>query len=488
MNHLPLFACLAGQPCLVVGGGDVARRKVAQLLDAGAEVTVNAPALGEGLAAWETTGRIRVVRRDFDPALVPAALLVIAATNDRGVNHAVADAARAAFRLCNVVDDPAASTFISPSIVDRSPVIVAVSSGGQAPVLARMVRQQIERLLPLRLRDLADWAGRWRAAVRGRLPELAARRRFWERAFAGELGAHVLAGRMEAADAALESALAGSHPADSGVGEAWIVGAGPGDPELLTLRGFHLLQHADVVLHDRLAPPELLAYARRDAEIIDVGKTGGGPSMDQAGINGLLLARVRAGKRVCRLKGGDPLVFGRGGEEAEALADAGLPFQIIPGITAASGCGAYAGIPLTHRGVAHAVTLVSGHLGEAAESRAEGPDWATLAAGNQTLVIYMTGQRLESVAAALIRHGRAVQTPAALVMAGTTRTQQVVAGTLGDIAERVTAAGLRSPSLLYVGGVVELADLLRWYQPAAGASGAYNKDILAHPARPLTEP
>lgn len=483
MNHLPLFACLAGQPCLVVGGGEVARRKVAQLLDAGAEVTVNAPALGEALAAWETAGRIRVARRCFDASLVPAALLVIAATDDPATNHAVAAAARANLRLCNVVDDPAASTFISPSIVDRSPVVVAVSSGGQAPVLARMVRQQIERLLPLRLKDLGEWAGRWRATVRGRLPETAARRRFWERAFGGELGAQVLAGRMEAADAALEAALAGSNAPDAGVGEAWIVGAGPGDPELLTLRGFHLLQHADVVLHDRLAPPELLAYARRDAEIVNVGKTGGGPSMDQAQINGLLLSRVRAGKRVCRLKGGDPLVFGRGGEEAEALAGAGLPFQIIPGITAAAGCGAYAGIPLTHRGVAHAVSLVSGRLGDETSAPAGEPDWAALAAGDQTLVIYMAGQRLESVAAALVRHGRPARTPAALVMAGTTRTQQVVTGTLADIAERVSATGLRSPALLYVGGVVELAAALGWFRPATSASGAYNKDGPAHPAR-----
>jgi len=486
MNYFPLFACLNDQPCLVVGGGEVAQRKVAQLLDAQARVTVNAPALCPALADWAAAGRIHVVRRGFDPALVPAALLVIAATDDPATNQAVAAAARAALKLCNVVDDPAESTFISPSIVNRAPVMVAVSSGGRAPVLARMVRQQIERLLPLRLADLADWAGRWRTTVRERLPDLRARRRFWERVFGGDLSQHVLAGRMDVADAALTAALAASGSAPKDRGEAWIVGAGPGDPELLTLRGFYLLQHADVVLHDRLAPPELLAYARRDAEIINVGKTGGGPSMEQAEINALLLDRVRAGRRVCRLKGGDPLIFGRGSEEAEALVAAGLPFQIVPGITAASGCGAYAGIPLTHRGRAHAVTLVSGRLGEgepaAAEPASYEPDWATLATGDQTLVIYMAGRRLQAVADALHRHGRPADTPAAVVMAGTTRSQQVVTGTLATIGARVAAVGLRSPALLYVGPVVTLADTLRWYTPAEGSPDAYNKATATRPA------
>lgn len=474
MKHVPLFACLAGQPCLVVGGGEVAHRKVAPLVAAGARVTVNAPALAPALEAWAAEGRIRVVRQGFDPGLVAGALLVIAATDDGAVNRAVAGAAAAAFRLCNVVDDPEHSTFISPSVVDRSPVVVAVSSGGQAPVLARMVRQQIERLLPLRLRELADWAGRWRQAVRERLPELRARRRFWERVFAGDLGAHVLAGRMAQADAALRAALDDATGTPPAAGEAWLVGAGPGDPELLTLRGFALLQHADVVLHDRLAAPGLLAYARRDAEIINVGKTGGQPSLSQDEITALLLDRVRAGKRVCRLKGGDPLVFGRGGEEALALATAGLPFQIIPGITAATGCGAYAGIPLTHRGLAHGVTLVSARLG-AGEGPGDEPDWAALARGRQTLVIYMAGQRLESVTAGLVRHGREPQTPAALVMAGTSREQRVVRGTLGDLAPRVAAAGLSSPALLYVGEVVSLAGNLGWFSPAGPVADAYNK-------------
>lgn len=460
MNQLPIFLTLKGQACLVVGGGDVAERKVRQLLAAGAAVTVNSPQLVSGLQQLLDDRRIAAVLRPFDATLIDTHLLVIAATSDRTVNHAVAAAARTALRLCNVVDDPAHSSFISPSIVDRSPLIVAISTGGRAPVLARMLRQQLERWLPLRLGELAGWAGQWRDTVKARLPDVTARRRFWEQAFTGAPASHVLAGRMQAADEALRSALEQRADADQQGGEAWLVGAGPGDPELLSLRGFHLLQHADVVLHDRLVAPELLAFARRDAELIDVGKTGGGPGTSQAEINALLLARVRAGKRVCRLKGGDPYVFGRGSEEAEVLAQAGLPFQVIPGITAANGCGAYAGIPLTHRGLAQAVTLVTGHGAADSTAADDEPDWSALAALGHTLVIYMSGRKLAAIAALLVAHGRASRTPAAVVIAGSTPEQRLVTGTLADIAQRYAEAGPGSPALLYVGEVVGLAERL----------------------------
>ena len=485
MQYLPIFASLTDQPCLVVGGGNVAERKVVQLLAAGARVTVNAPRLSPGLEAAATAGRIAVALRLFDPALVPLQLLVIAATDDRAVNHAVAESARSALRLCNVVDDPEVSTYISPSIVDRSPLLLAVSSGGQAPVLARLLRQQLESWLPAKLGTLAGWAGSWRERVKKKMPDVAQRRRLWEQVLAGALDARpglaqdVLSGRLAAADARLAAALdAGEHRA-TGPGEAWLVGAGPGDPELLTLRGMHLLQHADVVLYDRLVAPALLAYARRDAELINVGKTGGGPSTAQAAINALLIARVKAGQRVCRLKGGDPYVFGRGSEEALALADAGLPFQVVPGITAASGCGAYAGIPLTHRNEAHAVTFVTAHLGagqETGQQTNQQPDWQRLAALGQTLVVYMSGRQLAEVSTALVRHGRSAATPAAVVMAGTTDTQRCVAGTLGDIAGKVSAAGLISPSILYVGDVVALRSRLDWFRPAASGA-AYNEQL-----------
>ncbi len=481
MDYLPIFASLAGQPCLVVGGGAVAERKALQLLAAGARVTVNAPALTPALEAALGEGRLSVARRPFDPALVPRQLLVIAASSDRAVNHAVADAARAALRLCNVVDDPAVSTFISPSVVDRSPLLIAVSSGGQAPVLARLVRQRLERWLPARLAELATWAGAWRERVKEALPDVTARRRLWEDVLAGVLDARtgpaqaVIDGRTAEADDALSRRLRNPENPGAMTGEAWIVGAGPGDPGLITASGLHCLQHADVVLHDRLVAPALLAFARRDAELIDVGKAGGSASTSQAHINALLLDRVRAGHRVCRLKGGDPYVFGRGSEEALALAAAGLPFRVIPGVTAASGCGAYAGIPLTHRHASCAVTFVTAHRGADAE-----PDWQGLAALGQTLVVYMTGRRLAAVADALLRHGRPASTPAAVVMGGTTRDQRVVAGALGDIAGKAAAAGVSSPAILYVGDVVALREQLDWFRPAAGTA-AYNEATSGAP-------
>lgn len=482
MRYLPLFASLDGQPCLVVGGGVVGERKALQLAAAGARVTVNAPVLSPALEAAVAGGTLRAVRATFDPALVQDALLVIAATSDPAVNRAVAAAAAAALRLCNVVDDPANSSYISPAVVDRSPLVIAVSSGGAAPVLARLVRQRLERWLPAGLGGLARWAGGWRERVQAALPDVTARRRLWEDVLGGVLDARtgpaqaVVEGRTAAADADLARRL--DRAGDLNAGEAWLVGAGPGDPGLITANGLHCLQHADVVLHDRLVAPALLAFARRDAELIDVGKTGGGESTDQAAINRLLVERVRSGQRVCRLKGGDPYVFGRGGEEALALADAGLRFRVIPGVTAASGCGAYAGIPLTHRHLAPVATLVTAHAGtrsDAAEAAGPEPDWAALARPGQTLAVYMAGRSLATVADRLVGHGRAAATPAAVVLDGTGPGQRVVTGTLADIAARTAAAGLASPAILYVGEVVALRPRLDWFGPAAEAA-AYNAD------------
>lgn len=453
MDYLPLFVRLEGRPALVVGGGAVASRKVAWLRRAGARVTVNAPRLHPELADRMAAGEIRVEARDFDPALVPGHWLVVAATSDPAVNGAVAAAAEHHLRLCNVVDDPVPSTFISPAVVDRSPVLVAVSSGGRSPVLARLVRQQIEALLAPNLGTLADWARRWRQQVAGRLVEGGHRRRFWTRILTGPPARDLLAGRTDRADAALAAALdeataRPTHPGTAVVpGEAWLVGAGPGDPELITLKGLKVLQEADVILHDRLASGTLLEFARRDAELIDVGKEGGGPGTDQDTINRLLVERVRAGQRVVRLKGGDPFVFGRGSEELEALARAGLTGHVIPGITAATGCGAAAGIPLTHRGLAGAVTLVTARAGTAGSD----PDWARYTAPDQTLVVYMPLARLHDIAEGLVAAGRDPATPAAVVAAGTTDRQQVVRDRLDRIAAR--AADLPSPALLYVGAV-----------------------------------
>jgi uroporphyrin-III C-methyltransferase/precorrin-2 dehydrogenase/sirohydrochlorin ferrochelatase len=392
----------------------------------------------------------------FDPALIDEQVLIVAATSDAAVNRQVADAARAAHRLCNVVDDGATSTFIVPAVVDRSPVIVAVGSGGQAPVLARIIRQRLEQWLPARLGRLAAWAGGWRARVRKRLPDIDARRAAWEKLLTGPAAAAVLRGDEREADECA-GALLDDPGATSRTGCAWLVGAGPGDPALISVRGLQAIEQADVILHDRLVHPELLRAARREAEIICVGKTGHGPSTSQDDINALLLSRVGAGRRVCRLKGGDPFVFGRGGEEALALAQAGMPFEVVPGITAANGCGAAARIPLTHRGVATAVTLVTAQ----ATPGATEPDWRALAALGQTLVVYMGGRRIAVIADELVRHGRSSATPAAVIVAGTGASEQVISGTLADIGARASAcAPAASPSLLIVGETVALADLL----------------------------
>jgi uroporphyrin-III C-methyltransferase/precorrin-2 dehydrogenase/sirohydrochlorin ferrochelatase len=418
---------------------------------------------------------VRLEVGPFDPVLIERHVLVVAATSEPVVNQAVAEAARAAHRLCNVVDDGAASSFIVPGIVDRSPVLVAVSSGGKAPVLARLLRQRIESWLPVRTGALALWAARWRAAVARQFSDPGARRDLWERLLGGEAAARVLEGDEAGADALADALVAGSaSPATTG--RAWLVGAGPGDPGLITARGLRALEQADVVLHDRLIAPELLRSARREAEIVCVGKAGGGPSVSQEEINRLLVSRVRAGRRVCRLKGGDPFVFGRGAEEALALAEAGLPFEIVPGVTAASGCGAAAGIPLTHRGLASAVTLVTA----SAAAGGSGPDWAQLAAAGQTLVVYMGGARIADVAAELVRHGRPAQTPAAVICHGTTAEQEVTTGTLADIGERSRASRSLSPALLVVGETVALAPLL-----AGRTAGA---DSVVHGPRAPSSP
>ncbi len=480
MEFFPLFARLQGEPCLLVGAGEVAARKARELLDAGARLTVNAPDCGPAMRALlQANPAIRWQEGPFDPALVGANLLVVAATGDRATNQAVATAARAARRLCNVADDGAASSVIVPAIVDRSPLLVAISSGGQAPLLARALRQRLEQWLPQRLGALARWAGRWRATIRERVRDPAARRRVWEQLLDGAAAARVLDADEPGADA-LAAALLDAQPALPASGRAWLVGAGPGDPDLISVRGLQVLREADVVLHDRLINPQLLRAARREAEIVCVGKTGGGISTSQEDINRLLVSHVRAGRRVCRLKGGDPLIFGRGGEEALALAAAGLPFEIVPGITAASGCAAYAGIPLTHRGHAASVTLVTAQ--GAAGSGV--PDWASLAAGAATLAIYMGGRRLEEVTADLLRHGRAGDTPAALVSNGTLPAQQTVIGTLADIAARSSACRNLSPALLIVGETVALATTLGGARPRALAPpcSAGVSDPLPSPA------
>jgi len=383
MKLFPLFVDLSQRRVFVVGGGAVAERKAAALLAAGAVVSVGAPDLTAALGHWAQTGRIVHRSGVFRSDWLDGAWLVIAATDDRGVNQAVADAANAREIFVNVVDDPALSSFHVPAIVDRSPLTIAISSGGDAPMLARLLRERLEALLDRSLGPLGALVARYRQRIRARYPAPGARRRFYERLFAGPIASLLRRERPELAEAKLRSALA-EQPARS-PGSVVLVGAGPGDPGLLTLKALRALNEADVILYDRLVSAEVLDLARRDAERIEVGKQAGQHHATQERIHALLLEHARAGQRVVRLKGGDPFVFGRGGEELEFLRAHGIAYEVVPGITAAIACAAYAGVPLTHRDHAQAVRFVTAHCGASLDTL----DWSALAQERQTLAVYM---------------------------------------------------------------------------------------------------
>ncbi|MDP6437292.1 MAG: siroheme synthase CysG [Gammaproteobacteria bacterium] len=449
MDYFPLFARLTGAPCLVAGGGQVGLRKVRRLLSAGAAVEVVADEFIPDFEALATDPRLTLRRARFDASLIREHLLIFAATGDPAVNAEIAAAAAAANRFCNVVDDAELSSAIIPAVVDRTPLLVAVSTGGESPVMATRVRQQIESLLPHSTSRLARFAGEWRTAVKQTFADADKRRHFWQDMLTGPLAHKVLEGDMEGAREIMERGLAATPPAR---GVAWIVGAGPGDPELLTLKALRLLGAADVVLHDRLIAPEILAYARRDAEFIPVGKQAGRESIGQQEINDLLVRLVESGKRVCRLKGGDPFIFGRGGEEVAALRAAGLSWQIVPGITAASGCAAAAGVPLTHRELARSVVFATAYTSDDSE-----PQWETLGSDGQTVVFYMGLGRLDAICTKLLAAGRRSDLPALLIANGTTGQQRCIRGTLTTLAVRVNEAELSGPGLVIIGDVAGLA-------------------------------
>jgi uroporphyrin-III C-methyltransferase/precorrin-2 dehydrogenase/sirohydrochlorin ferrochelatase len=435
-----------------VGGGHIANRKVDLLRRNGAQITVVSPELREELHKLATKGELRYVAERFSEAHIEGATLVIAATNDHDVNVAVSKAAQARKIPVNVVDNPALSTFIFPAIVDRSPIIVAVSSGGESPVLARRVREQIEALLPEKLGALARFMGARRKAVQQALGALA-RRPFWERIVSGVVGTRVLAGDETAAEKAFEGELRTSHlttsptTGGSGLGEVYLIGAGPGDPDLLTLRALQLLQQADVVLYDRLVPDAVLDRSRRDAERVFVGKEAGDHTV-QDRIHELLVHYARKGLRVARLKGGDPFVFGRGGEEIEVLTRHNIPYISVPGITAALGAASSAGIPLTHRRLAQSVTFVAGHVLED-----DALDWRSLASPRQTIVFYMGVSHLDQIVTKLRAAGAKAEHPAAVVERATLPDQRTLRGTLETIAEVARKASVTAPALLIVGDV-----------------------------------
>ena len=480
MKLYPLFADLTRRAVLVVGGGPVAERKVAALLDAGAAVTVNTPALTPQLQRWVAGGRIAHRPEAFAADALERIWLVVAATSDRGLNHAVAALAERLRIFVNVVDDATLCSFHVPAVIDRAPLTIAISSGGDAPMLARLLRERLETLLDHSLGALAALAAGLRQRIRARLPQMAARRRFYESLFAGHVAALLRQGRPDEARAAAERALASAADAGEAAGSVVLVGAGPGDPGLLTLRALRALNEADVILHDRLVSAEVLQLARRDAERIEVGKQAGHHHTTQHGIHALLLEHARAGRRVVRLKGGDPFVFGRGGEELEFLRAHGIPYEVVPGITAAVACAAYAGVPLTHREHAQSVRFITAHC----QASHDALDWVALAQERQTLAVYMGAAELGLLQQKLIAHGRAPSTPFALVENGSRPQQRVVCGTLGQLAQRAATHAVQSPALLILGEVAALATSLGWFgEPPLGAS--------VHPlprARPKRKP
>ena len=460
MEFLPLFHNLAGRRVLVVGGGEIALRKARLLSEAGAALYVVAPEIEPALRELVASTQGSVREGGYQSSDLDDAVLVIAATDDDVLNAQVSADAQALRIPVNAVDAPQLCTVIFPAIVDRSPLLIAVSSGSHAPVLARLSRARIETLFPAAYGRLAQLAKRFRQQVKSALPTINQRRAFWENIFQGEVAEHVFAGRDEQAAELLQQRLQDER-GQTYQGEVYLVGAGPGDPDLLTFRALRLMQQADVVLHDRLVPPAIIDLCRRDAERIYVGKARSNHAVPQEEINQLLVRLAREGKRVLRLKGGDPFIFGRGGEEIEELAAHGIPFQVVPGITAANGCSAYAGIPLTHRDHAQSVRFVTGHLKDGSTNL----PWRDLVAPGQTLVFYMGLVGLPEICSQLIAHGRGADTPIALVQQGTTVNQRVLIGSLADMPDRIANETIKPPTLLIVGEVVSLHDKLKWFSP-----------------------
>jgi uroporphyrin-III C-methyltransferase/precorrin-2 dehydrogenase/sirohydrochlorin ferrochelatase len=464
MDYLPIFLNLAGRRALVAGGGLQAARKVELLLRAKSEVVVVAPSLDHDLAELATHDRIQHLEAPLTASALAGCSLAVGASDDPAVNEQLHGLAKAAAIPVNIVDRPEFCDFIVPAVIDRSPLVVAFSTGGNSPALARLLKARFETLLPSGYGRLARFAGRYRERMKQILSDDTRRRRFWENTVNGPVAERLLAGQEAAATALMDKSVAEAKATEGELplGEVYLVGAGPGDPDLLTFRALRLMQQADVVLYDRLIGGEILNLVRRDAERIYVGKMPKNHTLPQPEIAALLIKLARQGKRVLRLKGGDPFIFGRGGEEIEALASEGIAFQVVPGITSANGCAAYAGIPLTHRDHAQACVFVTGH------SKDGDPDlnWDALIQPRQTVVVFMGLSSLAQITQGFIEHGAAPSTPAAVVSGGTRREQRVATGTLETLAERAAEADIGGPALIIVGSVVKLRGKLSWFAGA----------------------
>ena len=460
MEFFPLFIKLKNQRCLVVGAGEVAARKIDLLSRTHTKITVLAPKIGDTVAKMQETHQLHVLEKQFEDTDLTGFYLVIAATNSPLINEKIAHAANQLNIPVNVVDNPELCSFIFPAIIDRSPIIAAISSGGASPVLARLLRAKIESLIPAAYGHLAHLAEKYRTKVKQSISNSSQRRIFWENTLQGPIAELIFAGRNEEAEQQLQNTLSNTIDKKNKCGEVYLVGAGPGDPDLLTFRALRLMQQADVVVYDRLVSPEILDLTRRDSEKIYAGKKRNEHSLSQESINELLAGLAQSGKRVVRLKGGDPFIFGRGGEEIETLMALGIDFQVVPGITAASGCSSYAGIPLTHRDHAQSCTFVTGHLKDGSINL----NWQQLTKPNQTIVIYMGLIGLNMICASLIEHGSDPDLPIALIEQGTTSHQRVITGTLKSLPLQIAPLKITPPTLIIVGSVVTLHNQLSWFK------------------------
>ncbi|MBG9995782.1 uroporphyrinogen-III C-methyltransferase [Pseudoalteromonas sp. NZS127_1] len=456
MQYLPIFTKLDNKPVLVVGGGEVALRKCRAFLKARASVTLVAPWFCDELKEHAHNNEVTLIDAYFDESHLDGKMLVIAATDRDEVNNNVFELANARNVFVNVVDDQPKCTFIFPSIVDRDPITIAISSAGTAPVLARRLREKLETLIPHHIGPLATLVGGFRDKVKKRFKHFSDRRQFWEGVFDSSVVSKVQTGDTQAAQQQLEQMLDAKAEPE---GEVYVVGAGPGDPELLTLKALQLMQQADVVVYDFLVSDEIMELVRRDADLICVGKRLGDHSVVQDDTNQMLVDLAKQGKKVCRIKGGDPFIYGRGGEEVQVLAANNVNYQIVPGITAAAGCSAYAGIPLTHRDHAQAIQFVTGHCKKDGQEL----DWQSLAKPNQTLAIYMGVIKSPHIQSELLKHGRKAGTPVAIIENGTRKNQRVVTGQLGELADLIQRNSIISPALLIIGEVAALHSQLAWF-------------------------
>lgn len=458
MDHLPIFINVRQNSCLVIGGGDIALRKINLLIKAQAKVDCLSPLFCEGITNLSQNGDVNLIQKSFESDDIKDYAIIIASTDDSSVNALISKSAKKARIPVNVVDSPELSSFIMPSIVDRSPVIIAVSSAGRAPVLARIIRAKLETVIPSAYGVLAEIAGEYRQKVKDRFSKIKDRRAFWESIFSGVIAEKVFSGRINEAKDDIEKQL--KQASQMELGEVYLVGAGPGDPDLLTFKALRLIQQADVVLYDRLVSKGVMELVRRDSELIYVGKKGGSQeSTRQIDINDQLVELAKSGKRVCRLKGGDPFIFGRGGEEIESLSEHGIPFQVVPGITAASGCSAYAGIPLTHRDYSQSCRFVTAHL----KNGTTNLPWDEFVIDQQTIVFYMALSGATYICQKLMEHGMDKDMPIAIIEKGTMPEQKVYISSLTKLPDLLATEDIHAPTLMIVGEVVKLNEKLNWY-------------------------